>query len=59
MKCSGCENRIKQALTAKDGIISAEGNHSKGSVEVEFDAAVIEEDGVIEIIEDAGFTVAD
>ena len=59
MKCGGCENTIKQALTAKDGVISVDGNHSEDWVEVEFDAAVIEEDDVIEIIEDAGFTVVD
>ena len=59
MKCGGCENTIKQALTGKDGIISVDTSHGDNWVAVEYDEAVLEEDGVIELIEDAGFTVAD
>jgi len=59
MKCGGCENTIKQALTGKNGIISVDTSHGDNWVAVEYDEAVLEEDGVIELIEDAGFTVAD
>ena len=59
MKCGGCENTIKQALTSKDGVLSVDASHADNWVEVEFDETVLEEDDVIEIIEEAGFTVAD
>jgi len=59
MKCGGCENTIKQALTGKEGIISVDMSHGDDWVEVEFDETVLEEDDVIELIEDAGFTVED
>ena len=59
MKCGGCENTIKKALSGKDGIVSVDTSHSEDWVEVEFDTATLAEDGVIELIEDAGFTVVD
>ena len=59
MKCGGCENTIKQALTSKEGVLSVAAKHSENWVEVEFDEAVLEEDDIIEFIEEAGFTVAD
>lgn len=59
MKCGGCENTIKEALTGKAGIISVDTSHGDDWVEVEFDEAVLEEDDVIELIENAGFTVQD
>lgn len=59
MKCGGCENTIKEALTGKDGIISVDPRHADNKVTVEFDNAVLEEDGVIELIENSGFTVED
>ncbi len=59
MKCGGCENKIKQALTGKQGIISVEARHTENSVAVEFDAAVLEEDDIIEVIEGMGFSVED
>ena len=59
MKCGGCENTIKQALTGKDGIISVDTSHGDNWVAVEFDEAILEEDDVIELVENAGFTVED
>lgn len=59
MKCGGCEKTIKEALTGKDGIISVDPIHADDKVIVEFDKAVIEEDDVIELIENSGFTVED
>lgn len=59
MKCGGCENTIKEALTGKQGIVSVDTSHADDQVVVEFDEAVIEEDDVIELIENAGFTVED
>ncbi len=59
MKCGGCENTIKDALTSKEGIVSVEASHSENWVAVEFDEATLAEDDVIELIENAGFTVED
>ncbi|SMG66581.1 [weak similarity to] mercuric ion binding protein [methanotrophic bacterial endosymbiont of Bathymodiolus sp.] len=59
MKCGGCENTIKKALTGKEGIVSFDTSHADDWVEIEYDETVIDEDAVIEIIEDAGFTVVD
>lgn len=59
MKCGGCENTIKKALTGKDGIISIDTSHGDNWVAVEFDEAILEEDDVIELIENAGSTVED
>lgn len=59
MKCGGCENTIKEALAGKDGIISVDTRHSGDWVKVEYDEAVIEEDDVIELVENAGFSVKD
>lgn len=59
MKCGGCENTIKEALTGKSGIISVDTSHGDDWVEVEYDETAIEEDDVIELIENAGFTVKD
>ena len=59
MKCGGCENTIKQALTGKAGILSVDTSHGDDRVEVEFDETTIEEDDVIELIEAAGFKVVD
>lgn len=59
MKCGGCENTIKEALIGKDGIISVDTSHGDDWVGVEYDEAVLEEDDVIELIENAGFSVKD
>ena len=59
MKCGGCENTIKQALADKQGVIAVEAKHGDNWVAVEFDEVVLEEDDVIELIEEAGFSVED
>lgn len=59
MKCGGCENTIKEALVGKPGIIAIDSSHGDNWVEVEYDEATLEEDDVIELIENAGFTVED
>jgi len=59
MKCGGCEKTIKETLTGKKGVISVDASHADDRVIVEFDESVLEEDDLIELIEDAGFTVED
>jgi len=59
MKCGGCEKTVKQVLNDKQGVISVDAKHSDNWVAVEFDEAVLEEDDVIDLIENAGFSVED
>ncbi len=59
MKCGGCENTVKKALTGQRAIVSVDASHADDWVEIEYDETVIDEDAVIEVIEGAGFTVVD
>ncbi|NOQ16929.1 MAG: mercuric reductase [Methyloprofundus sp.] len=59
LKCGGCEKTVTEKLTALAGVLSVQASHAGNTVEVEYDAAVVEEDDLIECIEEAGFTVED
>ncbi len=54
MVCSGCENRIKNAINTLDNVESVTANHETGVVTVNtsLDKSIIEE-----TIEDLGFDV--
>ena len=56
MVCEGCENRVKNALLAMEGIEKVEANHKEGMVTVitqkEIEKTIIEEK-----IEDLGFEI--
>ncbi len=56
MMCEGCENRIKNAVSALNGVEEVVANHNNGTVKVktneDIDVKVIEES-----IEDIGFEV--
>ena len=56
MVCEGCENRVKNALLAMEGIEKVEANHKEGIVTVitqkEIEKTIIEEK-----IEDLGFEI--
>ena len=54
--CSGCENRIQNALKTVDGVISVVANHADGTVKVILNSE-IEENILKEKIEDLGFDV--
>lgn len=58
MDCSGCENRVRTALTRLEGVIKAEADHRSGSVGVRFDEDRVSEDDVKERIRAAGYEVA-
>jgi copper chaperone CopZ len=59
MKCGGCEATVTEKLTGLAGVLVVQASHAENTIEVEYDAAVIEEDDLIECIEAAGFTVDD
>jgi len=58
MTCGGCVNSIQNALSARDGVASATADLDAKRVTIEFDPAVIQQAGLVEAIEDAGFEVA-
>lgn len=57
MKCGGCENNVKTALLACDGVIKAEASHKNKTVIVEFDAAKINAEQIKQIIGGKGYSV--
>ncbi len=56
MMCSGCENRIQNALTTVDGVESVIANHENGTVTIKAKDD-INESVLKETIEDLGFDV--
>lgn len=54
MMCTGCENRIQNAVSEIKGVESVKADHEKGTVEVKGTADIKE---VKEAIEDIGFEV--
>lgn len=56
MECSGCENRIKNALEAITGVDLVDANHETGIVIVKTNLE-IELNNLIEKITDLGFEV--
>ncbi|MDO4743094.1 MAG: heavy metal-associated domain-containing protein [bacterium] len=56
MACTGCENRIKSALSTIDKIINVEADHTSGIVKVTSDGA-IDISTVKTVIDDLGFEV--
>jgi len=58
MTCGGCVNSIQNALNGRDGVATATADLESKRVTIEFDPAVIQRDGLVEAIEDAGFDVA-
>jgi len=57
IKCGGCESIIEKELNATDGISEAKADHKSGQVRVNFDSAVIELDGLKDIIRKQGYSV--
>lgn len=58
MMCTGCENRIKNAIGEIKGIKSVDANHKTGQVVINSDNEVnIEE--IKSVVEDIGFEVTE
>ena len=58
MTCNGCVQSIQKALTSREGVEAANANLDTGMVAVQFDAKLIDQDGIAKAIKDAGFEVA-
>ena len=57
MSCTGCEQRVENALRALDGVTRVEADHEGGSVEVVV-ADGTTDDELASTIRDAGYDVA-
>ena len=55
MSCGGCEQRLRDALEAVPGVERALPEHIGDEVEVYYDAAVVDLDGIRAAIRAAGF----
>lgn len=57
MSCSHCENSVKKAVGALDGVGSVEVDLKGNKVTVEFDSAKVSVDDIKNAIEDQGYDV--
>jgi copper ion binding protein len=57
MSCVHCENRVKKAVGALNGVKTVEVNLSEKTVSVTFDSAVLQEDQIREAIDGQGYIV--
>ena len=58
MDCTGCENRVKTAVTRLEGVIKADSDHKSGRVDIRFDHDRLSEEEIKERIRAAGYEVA-
>ncbi len=59
MKCGGCENNVKEKLSALVGVSSVTADHKANTVEVTYDEAVVDLAAIKQGIVDAGYGVED
>ena len=57
MRCGGCENVLRQALSACPGIRQVNPDHRQNKVEIEYDAARIDLPQIRKVITDKGYTL--
>ena len=55
MSCGGCEQKVREALEALPGVDRALPEHIGDEVEVFYDPAVVDRDGIRAAIRAAGF----
>ena len=59
MKCGGCENNVKEAVSACPGVKTVSASHKESRVEVEYDEVSADLAAIRKAIVDRGFAVAD
>jgi copper chaperone len=57
MTCGGCERSVQNALTSQAGVLRATADRVKGSVDVEYDPALVEPATLARVLTAAGFAV--
>lgn len=55
MACAHCAARLKAALEAQAGVLSAETSHEAGQAVVTYNEAKTDETAIRQTVEDAGF----
>lgn len=58
MKCGGCESSVKTALQNIDGVICVQASFKDNKVDIEYDAAKVDENRIKQTIAGAGYMVA-
>ncbi len=59
MTCGGCENRVKGALTACEGVKDVHVSHKDGKAIVHIEKGKANKEKLIEAVEKVGFTVSE
>ena len=57
MSCGHCELSVQEALDELDGVEKAKADHTKGEVELTYDADRVTEEKLQEAIDEAGYTL--
>ena len=57
MSCGHCESSVQEALGELDGVERANADHTKGEVELTYDASKVTEEDLREAIDEAGYTL--
>ncbi len=57
MSCGHCESSVQEALDELDGVEKAKADHTKGEVELTYDADRVTEEKLREAIDEAGYTL--
>ncbi len=59
MTCAGCEEHVKYATTALDGVLEVKASHENASTHVKFDAGIVSVETITETINKTGYTVTE
>lgn len=57
MSCGHCELSVQEALDELDGVEKAKADHTKGEVELTYDAGRVTDEELQEAVEEAGYTL--
>jgi Copper chaperone len=58
IKCGGCMNTIRKGLAQMNGVSRAEPDNEKGTVSVDYDAALVSEEAIAAKLSDMGYPLA-
>jgi copper chaperone len=57
MTCGGCENAVKRAVSALDGVADVSASHGENRVTLTYDPSKVDRAAIARRIEGAGYTV--
>lgn len=59
MTCTGCEEHVKHATKALDGVLEVKASHEKASAQIKFNASIISVEAITEAINKTGYMVTE